>query len=160
MNNVEFSLKFSHYLQCSSVQFSHSDMSKSLQTHGLHGFAERMQHARLPCWSPAPRACSNSCPSIQSCHPIISSFVVPFSSCLQSSPASWFFSNKSVLHNRWLEYQSFSFSISPSNEYSRLISFRMAWFDIFAVQWTLKNLLQQHSSKASVLRFQLSLWPA
>ena len=64
-----------------SVQFSHSVMPESLQPHGL-------QHARLPCPSPTPRACSNSCPSGQWCHPTISSSVIPFSSCLQSFPAS------------------------------------------------------------------------
>ena len=62
------------------------------------------------------------------------------------------FSNESVLHIRWPEYWSFSFSINPSNEYSGLISFRMDWLDIFAVQGILKSLLQHHSSKASVLR--------
>ena len=64
-----------------SVQFSHSVVSDSLRPHGL-------QYARLPCPSPTPRACSNSCPSSQWCHPTISSSVVPFSSCLQSFPAS------------------------------------------------------------------------
>ena len=67
-----------------SVQFSHSVMSDSLQPHGL-------QHPRLPCPSPTPRACSNSCPSIQWCHPTISSSVVPLSSHLQSFPASGYF---------------------------------------------------------------------
>ena len=62
------------------------------------------------------------------------------------------FSNESVLHIRWPEYWSFSFSISPSNEYSELISFRIDWFNLLAVQGTLKNLLQDHSSKASVLQ--------
>ena len=61
------------------------------------------------------------------------------------------FSNESVLHIRWSKYQSFSFSISPSNEYSGLISFRMDWLDLLAVQGTLKSLLQHHSLKASVL---------
>ena len=61
------------------------------------------------------------------------------------------FSNESVLHIRWPKYWSFSFSISPSNEYPGLISFRMDWFDLLAVQGTLKNLLQHHSSKASIL---------
>ena len=61
------------------------------------------------------------------------------------------FSSESVLHIRWPEYWSFSFSISPSNEYSRLISFRIDWFDLLAAQGTLKSLLQHHSSKASVL---------
>ena len=62
------------------------------------------------------------------------------------------FSNESVLHMRWLKYWSFSFSICPSNEYSGLISFRMDWLDLLAVQGTLKSLLQHHSSKASILR--------
>ena len=62
------------------------------------------------------------------------------------------FSNESVLHIRWPKYWSFSFSISPSNEYLGLISFRMDWLDLLAVQETLKNLLQHHSSKASILR--------
>ena len=61
------------------------------------------------------------------------------------------FSNKSVLHIRWPKLWSFSFSISPSNEYSELISFRIDWFDLLAVQGTLKSLLQHHSSKASIL---------
>ena len=62
------------------------------------------------------------------------------------------FSNESVLHIRWPKYWSFSFSIGPSNEYSGLISFRMDWLDLLAVQGTLKSLLQHHSSKASILR--------
>ena len=62
------------------------------------------------------------------------------------------FSSKSVLHIRWPKYWSFSFSISPSNEYSGLISFRMDWLDLLAVHGTLKRLFQHHSSKASVLR--------
>ena len=62
------------------------------------------------------------------------------------------FSNESVLHIRWPEYCSFSFSISPSNEYSGLISFRMDWFNFLTVQGTLTSLLQHHSSKASILR--------
>ena len=62
------------------------------------------------------------------------------------------FSNESVLHSRWPKYWSFSFSISPSNEYSGLISFRINWFDLLAVQGTLKSLLQHQSSKASILR--------
>ena len=75
----------------------------------------------------------------------------PPSSCPQSFPESWFFSNESALCIRWPKYWSFSFSISPSNEYSGLISYRMNWFDLLAVQGTLKSLLQHHSSKASIL---------
>ena len=66
-------------------------------------------------------------------------------------PSMRVFSNESVLHIRWPKYWSFSFNISPSNEYSGLISFRMDWFDLLAVQGTLKSLLQLHSSKASIL---------
>ena len=62
------------------------------------------------------------------------------------------FSSESVLHIRWPKYSSFSFNISPSNEYSGLISFRMDWLDLLAVQGTLKSLLQHHSSKASILQ--------
>ena len=224
----------------SSVQFSHSVVSNSLGTHGL-------QHARLPCPSPTPRACSNSRLSSQWCHPTISPSVIPFSSCLQSFPASgsfprsqffasggqsigasasasacefygvqfqsvqslscvWLFattwtaapqaslsitksrsllklmsiesvmpsnhltlchpllllpsvfpsirvfSKESVLCIKWLKYWSFNFSISPSNEYSGLISFRIDWFHLLAEQGTLKSLLQYHSSKASILQ--------
>ena len=83
------------------------------------------------------------------CHPTISSSVVPFFSCLQSFPASGSFSNESGLLIRWPKYWSFSFSISPSNEHSALISFRMDWLDLLVVQGTLKSLLQHHSSRAS-----------
>ena len=79
------------------------------------------------------------------------SSVVPFSSCPQSLPASGFFPNESALCIRWPKYWSFSFSISPSNEHPGLISFRMAWLDLLAVQGTLKSLVQHHSSKASIL---------
>ena len=120
-------------------------MSDSLQP-------PKLQHARLPCPSPTPRACSNSCPLSWWCHPTISSSVVPFSSCLQSIPASGSFSNELVLCIRWPKYWSFSFSINPSSEYSGLLSFRIDWFAFLAVQGTLKSLLQHHSSKASILQ--------
>ena len=121
----------------------------------------RLQHAMLSCPSPTPGACSNSCPSSWWCHLTISSSVVPFSSCLQSLPAL-VFSSESFLHIRWPKYWSFSFSISPSNEYSGLISFRIDWLDLLAVQGTLKSFLQHHSLKASIIQcsgffmFQLS----
>ena len=67
-------------------------------------------------------------------------------------PSIRVFSNESVLHKRWPKYWSFSFSISPSNECSGLISFRIDWFDLFAIRVALKSLLQHHSSKASILR--------
>ena len=119
-------------------------MSNSSLPHGL-------QHARPPCPSPTPEVSSNSCPLSQWCHPTISSSVVPFSSLPQSFPASEYFSNESVLCIRWPKYCSFSFSISPSKEYSGLISFSMDWLDRLAVQGTLKSLLQHRSSKASIL---------
>ena len=102
-----------------------------------------------PCPSPAPRVYSNSCPLSRWCHPTISSSVIPFSSSLQSFPASGSFSNESALHIRWPKYWSFSCNISPSNEHPGLISFRMDWLDLLAVLGTLKSLLQHHSSKAS-----------
>ena len=72
-------------------------------------------------------------------------------------PSMRAFSNESVLHLRWPKYWSFTFSFSPSNEHPGLISFRMDWLDLLAVQGTLKSLLQRHSSKASILRHQFSL---
>ena len=126
------------------MQFSSvTQLCLTLQPH-------RLQHARLPCPSPTPRACSNSCPSvsdaIQPSHP------------LSSPPASTFnpsirvFPSESVLCIRWPKFWSFSFSISPSNEYSGLISLRIDWFDLPAFQGTLKSLLQHHCSKASILQ--------
>ena len=93
----------------------------------------------------------NLCPLSQWYHPTISSSVIPFSSYLQSFTSSGI-SSESALHIKWSKYWSFSVNISPSNEYSGLISFRIDGFDLLAVQGTLKNLLQHHSSKASVLR--------
>ena len=126
-----------------SVQFSRSVVSDSLQPHGR-------QHARPLCPSPAPRVYSNSCPLSWWCYPTTSSSVIPFSSHLQYFPASRSFP-MSVLLIKWPKYRSFSFSISPSNEYSELISFRMDWLDLLSVQGALKSLLQHHSSEASIL---------
>ena len=123
--------------------FSCLVMSDSLPPHGL-------QLGRLPCPSPTPEACSNSCPLSWWCHPTISSSVIPFS--LPSIfPSIRVFSNELALHIRWPKYWSFSFNISPSNEYSGLISFRIYWFDLLAVQEILKSLLQHHSLKVSTL---------
>ena len=104
----------------------------------------------IPCPSPSPGACSNSCPLSQWYHWIISS-CCPL--LLQPSifPSIRVFSSQSALCIRWPKYWSFNLSISPSNEYSGLISFRIDWFDLFAVQGTLKSLLQHHSLKASIL---------
>ena len=128
----------------SSVQFGRSVVSDSLWLH-------ESQHARSPCPSPTPGVHSDSRPSSWWSNAAISSSVVLFSSCPQSLPAS-VFSNESTLHMRWPKYWSFSFSIIPSKEIPGLISFRMDWLDLLSVQGTLKNLLQHHSSKASILR--------
>ena len=106
-------------------------------------------HANLPCPPQSLEACSNSCPLSQWCHPTISSSVIPFSSHLQSFPASGFFPMSQFFASGG---QNLSFSISPCNEYSGLISFRMDWLDLLSVQGTLKSLLQHHSSKASIFR--------
>ena len=119
-------------------------MYDSLRPHEL-------QHTRPPCPSPTPGVHSDLRPSSQWCHPAISSSVVPFSSCPQSLPAS-VFSRESTLPMRWPKSWSFSFSIIPSKEIPGLISFRMDWLDLLALQGTLKSLLQHHSSKASILQ--------
>ena len=120
-------------------------MSSSLKPHGLH-------HSRLSCPSLSPRVCSNCIrwveDAIQLSHPLLPSS--PFFP--QSFPASGFFPMIWFFDSGGPKYWSFNFSISPSSEYSALISFRFDWFDLLAVQGTLKSLLQHHSSKA------LSLW--
>ena len=118
-------------------------MSDSLRPH-------ESQHTRPPCPSPTSGVYSNSLPLSWWCHPAISSSVIPFSSCPQPLPAPESFP-MSQLYMRWPKYWSFSFSISPSNEHPGLISFRMDWLDLLAVEGTLKSLLQHHSSKASIL---------
>ena len=128
--------------------FSRSVVSDSLWPHGL-------KHAWLPCPLLSPGVCSNSYPLSQWCQPTISSSVAPFSSCPQSFPALGSFLwltlfIRSTLCIRWPKYWSFSFSISPSNEYSGLISFRIDWFDVLSVQWTLRSLLQHHRLKALI----------
>ena len=90
--------------------------------------------------------------SIESVMPSTILSSVPFSSYFQSFPAISVFSNESVFRIRWPKYLSFSFIISPSNEYSELIFFRISWLDLLAAQGTLKSLLQHHTSKASIIR--------
>ena len=128
-----------------SLQFSPSVVSDSLTPHGL-------QHARLPCLLITAGAYSNSCPSCWWCHSTISSSIVPFSSNLRSFPASGSFPMNQLFSSEGQSIgASTSASTSPSNEYSVLISFRIDWFDLLAVQGTLKSLLQHHSLKASIL---------
>ena len=132
-------------MRFSSVQFSHSVVSDSLQPHEL-------QHAKASlsttnCWSLLKLMSIESVmPSnhLILCRPLL---LLP-----SVFPNIRVFSDKSVLHIRWPKYWSFSFSINPSNEYSGLISFRMDRLDLLSVLGTLKSLLQHHSSKASVLR--------
>ena len=142
------SLKQLKIIACISTDivllFSHSVVSDSLQPHGL-------QHAMLPYSWPFPGASSNSCHHV-------SDAIQPVCPLLSTSPPAFnlpnirVFSRESALRIRWPKYWSFSSSISPSNEYSALISLRIDWFDLLLVQGALKSLIQHHSSKASVLR--------
>ena len=126
-------------------QFSHSAVSDSLGHHGL-------QHARLPCPSSTPRAYSDSFPLSRWYHPTIYLILYrPFLLPPSIFPSIRVFSNESVLLIGWPKYCSFSFNISPSNEYSGFISFRIDWFDPVAVRGTLKSLLHHDNSKASIL---------
>ena len=130
---------FHFFSNFSSVQFSCSVASNSLRPN-------EPQHARPPCLSPTPGVYSKSVmPSnhLILCPPLL---LLP-----SISPSIMFFSNESVLHIRCPKYPSFSFSISPSKEHPGLISFRIDWLDLLAVQGTLKSLLQHHSSNSSFL---------
>ena len=120
-------------------------MSDSLPSHGL-------QSSRIPCPSPTPRAYSNSCPSLRWCHPTISSSVVPFSSFLQSFPASGSFPMSQFFASGGQSIGvSASASVLPMN-IQDWFPFKMDWLDLLAIQGTLKSLLQHHSSEASILR--------
>ena len=119
-------------------------MSNSLRPH-------ESQHARPPSPSPTPRVHSDSCPLTQWCHPAISSSVIPFSSCLQSLPASESFPMSQLFSWGGQSTGVFSFSII-SSKIPGLISFRMDWLDLLTVKGTIKSLLQHHSSKASILQ--------
>ena len=146
MNLILFS-KDSYYhifttVQFSSVQFSCSVRSNSLQPH-------ESQHARPPCPSPTHGVYLNLCPSslwsIRPSHPLSS----PSPPAPPIPPSIRVFSNASTLRMRCPKYWNFSFSISPSNEHPGLNSFRMDWLDLLSGRGTLKRLLQHHSSKAS-----------
>ena len=128
-----------------SVQFSSSVVSYSLWPH-------ESQQARPPCPSPPPSVYPSPCPLSQWCHPNHLILCHPLLLLPSVFPSIRVLSNESVLHIRWPKYRSFSFSIIPSKEIPGLISFRMDWLDLLAVQGTLKSLLQHPSSKASILR--------
>ena len=123
--------------------FSHQVMSHSL-------WPNDPQHSRLPCLSLSPSLLKfMSFESVMlSNHLVLCWLLLLLPSIF---PNARVFSNESALHIRWPKYCNFSFSISPSKEYSGLISFRIDWFDLLAVQGNLKGLLQHHSSKASIL---------
>ena len=106
----------------------------TLRHHGL-------KHTRLPYLSPSPRVCSNSCSLSPWFHPTILSYVVPFSSCFQSFPALVSFPMNQLFTSDGQSMLQYFSSISSSNEYSGLISFRIDWFDLLAVQGTLKSFL-------------------
>ena len=132
------------YTECFiSVQFIRSVLSDYLRPH-------EPQHSRLPCPWPTPGVHPNPCPLSQWCHPTI--LCHPLLLLLSIFPNIRVFSNESVLHIRWPKYWSFSFNISPSNKHSGLISFRMDWLDLLAVQGTIKSLPQHHNSKESILQ--------
>ena len=140
---IQINLNFFSSLML-SVQFSFLSCLTICDLHGL-------QHARLPCPSPIPKVCSNSCPLSWWCHPTISS------SCLlllpSILPSISVFSNESVPHIRWSKYWSFSFSISPSNEYSGLISFRIDWFDLLAMRDWLSSVFSTPQFRSISLAF-------
>ena len=142
----------SFYLLACFRSFLCCSVAKSCPTLRLHG----LQHARLLCPPLSSRVCANSCTLSLWYYLTISSSAAP--SFAFSFPSIWVFSNESAFHTRWTKYWSFGFSISPSNEYSRLISFRLYWFDLLAIQGTLKSLLQHHSLKASIFGTQPFLW--
>ena len=119
-------------------------MFDSLRPHGL-------QHSRPLCLPPTPGACSNSSPSESVMPSNHLNLCRPFLLLPSIFPSIRVFSSESVLPIRWPKYWNFSFSISPSNEYSGLISFRIDLLDLLVVQGTLKSLLQHHTSKASIL---------
>ena len=133
------------FIYLSSIQFSRSVMSDSLQPHEL-------QHARPPVHHQLPELAQTHvlrvCDAIQPSHPVCCPLLFPPS----IFPSIRVFSNESVLGISWPKYWSFSFSISPSNEHPGLVLFRMDWLDLLAGQGTLKSLFQNHSSKASILQ--------
>ena len=126
-----------------SVQFSHSVVSDSLQPH-------EPQHTRPPCPSPTPRVHPNPCPSVMPSNRLI--LCCPLLLLPSIFLSIRVFYNRSALRIRWPKYWSFSFNFSPSNEHPGLVSFRTDWLDLLEVQGTLKSLLQHHSSKASIFR--------
>ena len=151
--NLTFSLQLTHcgyskmrcpcvgwttHWKCCSVQFSSVAQScPILPPHGL-------QHARPPCPSPTLGVYSNTCRSVMSSNHLILCCPLLFPTSI--FPSIRVFSNESALGIRWPKYWSSSFRIHPSNEHSGLISFRMDWLNLLAVQGTLKSLLQHHSS--------------
>ena len=129
----------------SSPQFSPSVVSNCLWPH-------EPQHIRPPCPSPTPRVHSDSRPSSQWCHPTISSSVIPFSSCPQSFSGSFQMSQLFAACVQSIGVSASTSVLLMNTSEHQMITFRMDWLDLLAVQGTLKGLLQHHSSKASILR--------
>ena len=132
------------FLRGNCDEVFHLQFSRSVMSHSLR--LRELQHARPPCPSQTPGVHPNPCPLSLLCHLIL---CCPLLLLPPIPPSIRVFSNESTLH---MKYWRFSFSISPSNEHPGLISFRMDWLDLLAVQGTLKSLLQHHTSKASIFQ--------
>ena len=141
MYNLEKQHQFST-VQFSSVQFIRSVVSDSLRPH-------ESQHARPPCPSPSSLRLTFIESMMPSSHIVLCRPLLLLPSVF---PSIRVFSKGPALRIRWPKYWSFSFNISPSNEYSELVSFKIAWFNLLTVQGTLKSLLQHHNSKPSILQ--------
>ena len=141
-------LMFLHNILKCSVQFSYSVVSDSLRPH-------ESQHARPPCLSPTPGVYSNSCPLSRWCHQPSHPLSPP--SPAPIPPSIRVFSNESTLPMWWPKYWSFSFSISPSNDYSGLISLRMDWLDLLAVQELSRDFSNTIVQKHQFFNAQFSL---
>ena len=151
LSNFHLNISLEMTRRTDSVQFSRSVVSDSLQT--TRTAARQASLSISNSWSLLKLMSIESVmPSnhLIFCHPLLLLCSI--------FPSIRVLSNESALHIRWRKYWSFSFSISPSSEYSRLISFRIDWFDLLLVQRTLKSLLQHHSSKHQFFGTQLSLW--
>ena len=149
--NILAVILITFWLRCFVLLICSCSVTQLCPTLWPHG----LQHARPPCPSPSPKVGPNSCPLHQWCHP--SNYLILWHPLLllpSIFPSIRDFSNESTVCIKWPKYWSFSFSISLSNEYSGLISLKIDWFDLLAIQETFRSLLQHHSLKASIF------WPS
>ena len=137
-------------IYCHFKKYTYSNQFSSVVSDS--SIPHELQHDRPPCPSSTPGVHPNPCPLSQWCHPIILSSVIPFSSHLQSFPAPRSFLESQFFASGGQSIGVSALAFSPSNKYSRLISFRMDWLDVLAVQGTLKSLLQHRSSKVSIFQ--------